>query len=60
MKHIHTSSAFHVNDPSVKNMPAVYDSKQTVTDKILFSTVSIIYVSFKTLCLKSITNGGSD
>ena len=41
------SSVFHVNDSSVKNIHAVYDFIQTVTDKILFGTVSVIYVSFK-------------
>ena len=47
MKNIHISSAFHVNDSSIKNIHVAYGSIQTVTDKILFDTVSIIYVNPK-------------
>ena len=42
MENIYISSVFHVNDSSVKNIHDVYDSVQTITDKILLGTVSII------------------
>ena len=41
MKNIHISSVFYVNDSSVTNVYLVYDSVQTVTDKILFGTVHV-------------------
>ena len=33
MKNIHISSVFHISDSSVKNIHAVFDSIQIVTDK---------------------------